>query len=117
MMLLLLQLPDSLKTATLLHQLPQPDTAHTMTTKKTHTPEVGFGGQSGLGEIGVRRLVGIQAAIQIIALHQALDSLLDHVDVRLEAVGKLLDHLGDELLVGEMLSLSVDWRVSIIRFA
>jgi hypothetical protein len=63
--------------------------------------------QSRSSEISVRRFVWIRAAFEIFAFHQALYALLDHVDVGLEAVGELLDDFGDELLVGEVLSLSV----------
>jgi hypothetical protein len=67
----------------------------------------------GLSEIGVRRLIRIRAAIEIIAFHQAFYPLLDHVDVGLEAVGELLDHFCDELLMGEMLSLSNSFGESV----
>lgn len=108
-MLLLLQLLEWWK----LLPFPLPEIAIPFPPKK-NTPEVDSAVRSGLREIGIRRLVGIRATIQIIAFHQAFYPLLDHVNVWLEAVGELLDHFGDELLMGEMLSLSVlIWGVSI----
>ena len=58
-----------------------------------------------LSKIGVRRFTRIGAPFQVFPFHQAFYPLLDHVDVGLEAVGQLLNHFRDELLVGKVFAL------------
>jgi hypothetical protein len=60
-----------------------------------------------LGKVFIRRFTWIRPSLQVFSFHQALDPLLDHVDIWLEAVGQLLNYFGDELLVWEMFALPI----------
>ena len=62
-----------------------------------------------LSQVLVRRHRRLLNPLQVLALDQALDALLDHVDVGFELRGELRDRLGEELCVRELFALSVVW--------
>ena len=61
-----------------------------------------------LGKVSIPRHSGgrLVHALQVLALDQGLDLLLDHVDVGLELRAELGDGLGEEVRVGEFFALS-----------
>lgn len=58
-----------------------------------------------LGQVPVRRSVSILDALQVLALYQALDTLLDHIHIGAEPASELCYDFAIELLVGEFLTL------------
>ena len=61
-------------------------------------------------EVAVRVDRSAVDALQVLALDQILDAPLEHVHLGLELAGQLRNRLGDQLLVRQLLALSV--RVS-----
>lgn len=59
------------------------------------------------GHVPICRLIDIADPLQVLALDQTLNLLLQQIDVGREASGELLDDLGDELLVLEFFALPV----------
>lgn len=72
-----------------------------------------------LSQIPVRRSLGVFDALQVLALYQALDTFLDHIDFWAEASGELSDHFTMKLLMRKFLALSgvvkrlanVGWKI------
>jgi hypothetical protein len=58
-----------------------------------------------LGQIPVRWSVSILDAFQVLALYQALNTLLDHIHIGAEPASELCYDLAMELLVREFLTL------------
>jgi hypothetical protein len=52
-----------------------------------------------LNSIPVRRSLGIFDTVQVLALYQALNTLLDHVYIRFETGGELANNFAVELLM------------------
>ena len=61
-----------------------------------------------LRQIPVRVDWRIFDALKILALDQTLDTLFDHVDLRLELRGELVEYLSNKLLMRQFFALPIE---------
>jgi ribosome assembly protein YihI (activator of Der GTPase) len=77
-----------------------------------HTPR-GCAPSVLLRQIAIRIHLRAFDSLEILALDERFDTLLDHVDLGLELACELTQRLGDELLMREFLALPADWLATI----